>query len=170
MESTLQEILTQHHKKEIIQYLRDHPDRFEEALELALADHPLYSWRAAWVLWSCMEPNDKRVRKHIKQIIAILPERKSSQQRELMKILEQMDIDENLEGVLFDLCIRLWERTDLQPSVRYNAFKVMLKIAKKHPGMADELKSLTEDHYLDSLSRGVKYSIRKMLLNARIKS
>lgn len=168
MKSTIQEILTKFHKNDIIECLHKHPQYFEDALQLALGDISPYSWRAAWVLWSCMEPNDKRVRKHVKQIIAILPERKSNQQRELLKILEPMEIDENLEGLLYDQCIQLWERTDLQPSVRYNAFKVILKIAKKHPEAADELKSLTEDHYLDSLSRGVKYAIQKMLQKAQV--
>ena len=134
MESDIREKLTQLHKKGILQYIDDHPECFDEVVQLALDDDPPYSWRAAWVLWSCIEPNDHRVKKHVKEIISILPKRKSNQQRELLKVLYHMDINDDQEGFLFDLCIRLWERTDLQPSVRYNAFKVILKIAKKTSG------------------------------------
>ena len=41
----------------------------EELIELAISDKQPYSWRPAWLLWSCMDENDQRVQKHIPDII-----------------------------------------------------------------------------------------------------
>ena len=49
------------------------------------------------------------------------------------------------------------------PSVRVNAFKFIVEIAKKHPELIKEISFLTQDHYLDSLSPGAKHSVLKLM-------
>jgi len=51
----------------MISYLKSHPDDFEEIIKLAIVDKQPYSWRAAWLLWSCMDKNDQRIHKYIKK-------------------------------------------------------------------------------------------------------
>ncbi len=65
--------------------MENHPEYFNEAIELALVDKQPYSWRAAWLLWSCMEENDKRIRKYLKKIIDSLKSKDDGHQRELTK-------------------------------------------------------------------------------------
>ena len=163
METTLEYILKNSYKVDMITYLKTHPEDFEEAIKLALSDKPPYSWRAAWLLWSCMDKNDERIKKIIKDIIGILPTKNENQQRELFIILQQMELDEEHEGVLFNICVNVWETINLKPSVRYNAFKLILKIAKKHPDLSNELVFLTQKRYMDSLSYTVKKSISKRM-------
>ena len=57
----------------------------------------------------------------------------------------------------------IWEQTNKTPSVRVNALKFIIKIAKKHNELAKEIIFLTEDHYLESLSPGVKHSVSKLM-------
>lgn len=140
-----------------------HPEFFEEAIQLAIADKQPYSWRAAWLLWSCMEENDKRIRKYLKKIIDSLNTKDDGHQRELLKILLQMELKEEYEGILFNICMDIWEQINKTPSVRINALKFIIKIAKKHNELAKEITFLTEDHYLESLSPGVKHSVSKMM-------
>jgi hypothetical protein len=147
----------------MIAYLESHPESFSEAIKLAVADKQPYSWRASWLLWSCMSKNDKRLRKYLKKIIDILPERKDNQQRELLMILQRMELETKYEGQLFDACTRIWEQTGKNPSLRYNAFKVLVSISKNHPGLIREIKSLTKPQYTDGLSASVKKSINKLL-------
>src|SRR5215204_2852201 len=116
----------------MISYLKSHPEDFEEAIKLAISDKQPYSWRAAWLLWSCMDKNDKRVRKYIKNIIAAIPTKKDNQQRELLMILLRMELNENSEGQLFDICMKIWEKVEKNPSLRYNAFKLLVSISKNH--------------------------------------
>ncbi len=147
----------------MISYLDAHPEDFEQAIELAISNKQPYSWRAAWLLWSCMEGNDPRILGYIKKIIAALADKNDGHQRELLKILLLMELNEEYEGFLFQVCVTIWEKINKKPSVRFTAFQFMVKIAKKHPALSNEIIFLTQNQYLDSLSPGVKKSIFKMM-------
>lgn len=162
METMLEHILTNSYKAEMISYMKSLPEDFEEAIQLSVADKQPYSWRAAWLLWSCMEKNDQRVRRYIEEIIDSIPTKSENQLRELLIILQRMELNAHSEGKLFDICINIWKNTGKKPSVRYNAFKLMIKIVKNHPDLYKEFEFLTESHDMDSLSDTVKKSISKM--------
>lgn len=74
-----------------------------------------------------------------------------------------MNISEKYEGKVFNICMNLWGQISKDPSVRMTAFKFIVKIAKKHPELLVEINFLTQDHYLESLSPGVKKSIVKIM-------
>jgi len=162
MESVLENKLICSYKKDLISFLKSHPEHFKEAIELAISDKQPYSWRAAFLLPDCMEENDKRIHNYIKKIISSIKTKKDGHQRELLKILYKMEIN-NYEGILFNLCLNLWEQINKDPSVRMTAFKFIIKIAKKHPELKNEIQYIVQDHFLESLSPGVKYSIKKMI-------
>jgi len=161
--SALEEKLIGSYKDELISFMENHPEFFEEAIDLAITDKQPYSWRAAWLLWSCMEVNDQRVQKHIKKIVETLKTKDDSHQRELLKILLMMEVEEKYESILFDHCMDIWEQINKAPSVRVNALKFIIRIAKKHPELAKEITFITEDHYLQSLSHGAKNSVSKQI-------
>ncbi len=163
METALEQVLTTFYKTGMISYLAEHPEDFEEAIQLAISNKQPYSWRAAWLLWSYMEKNDPRIKKHINSIINSIPSKKDGHQRELIKILQQMELDDEQEGFLFDACITLWEKISKKPSVRYVAFNTIVSLAKKYPDLSHELVFLTQDHYLDALSPGVKNAVQRMI-------
>jgi len=163
METALEHILTHSYKAEMISLIDAHPEYFEEAIQLAIAEKQPYSWRAAWLLWSCMNENDSRIRKYIKEIVNSIKSKDDGHQRELLKILFQMDLNKKYEGLLFNICMDVWEQIDKNPSVRLTALKFIIKIAKKHPDLSKEITFLTQDHYLESLSPAVKKSISKMM-------
>ncbi len=162
MESKLEHILTHTHKPEMVFYVRSNPGAFEETLKLAVIDKQPYSWRASWALWSCMEKDDLRVKPYLDKIIRVLPKVKDNQQRDLMIILHKMELNDDQEGRLLNICIRIWEKIGKQPSVRMNAFKLIAKIAKKYPELAHEVSALLATEYLDTLSPGVRSSVLKM--------
>jgi len=163
LESTLEHKLLNSYKDEMISFMDTHPEFFEEAIELAISDKQPYSWRAAWLLWSCMEENDKRIQKYIKKIVDTLETKDDGHQRELIKILLKMELKEDYEGILFDHCMDIWEQINKTPSVRVNALKLIIKIAKRYPELAKEIMFLTGDHYLESLSLGAKNSVSKLM-------
>jgi hypothetical protein len=163
METALEKILMSFYKEGMIAYMEAHPEDFEEAIKLAISDNQPYSWRAAWLLWSCMMENDPRVQVHLKTIVNSIPEKQDGHQRELLKILMKMELDEESEGYLFDVCATIWEKINKRPSVRFTAFMLILKIAKKYPDLFQEIKALTQDHYLDSLSPGIKHSLSRTI-------
>ena len=161
--SVLEDKLLNSYKDEMISFMDTHPEFFEEAIELAVSDKQPYAWRSAWLLWSCMEENDKRIQKYIKSIVDTLETKDDGHQRELLKILLNMEVEEKYESILFDHCMDIWEQINKTPSVRINALKFIIKIAKKHPELSQEITFLTQDHYLESLSPGVKHSVSKII-------
>jgi hypothetical protein len=162
MGTTLEYILTNSYKKEMISYIKSHPGDFGELIELALSDKQPYAWRAAWLLWSCMEVNDKRLHRYLNRIMDVLPTRNDQHLRELLIILYKMELKEEYEGKLFELCSRIWEKIGKNPSVRFNAFKLIVKIVKKHPDLIQEIDLLTQSHYLDYLSDAAQKSVLRM--------
>ncbi|MBE0646044.1 MAG: hypothetical protein IH600_18320 [Bacteroidetes bacterium] len=165
----LEHLLTSAYKDEMIVSLAAHPKYFDEAMELAISDNQPYSWRAAWLLFDCMDENDARVKKYIHQIIRALPDRADGHQRELLKILLRMELGETHEARLFDICVTLWEAIHKSPSVRFTAFKFIVRLVKKYPELSNEIAGLTQAWYLDSLSPGVKRSILRMASANRIR-
>ena len=163
METKLEQILTHSYKEKMISYLRKYPEDFEAAIELAIADKQPYSWRAAWLLWSVMDENDGRLQHNVRRIVEVIPFRKYNQQRELLKILYKLEIEEELEGLLFDECVTLWKDIGNQASVRYNAFKLLVKFAQKYPELSSEISYLTGSQYVNSLSAGVKDCVSRMM-------
>ena len=69
METVLESKLISSYKKEMISFLESHPEHFDEAIKLAISDKQPFAWRAAFLLTSCMEENDKRIQKYIKSIV-----------------------------------------------------------------------------------------------------
>ena len=161
----LEESLTTLYKDEMVAFLKKHPEYFEEAIQLAISDKQPYSWRSAWLLWSVMTKNDSRFDNYIPAILQSIKDKQDGHQRELLKILYLLEIDEAYEGQLFDLCISLWENIEKKPSIRYTAFRFLVKITNKHPELRRELDFLLEPRYFETLSPGVKKGVFKMLKN-----
>ena len=163
MDSPLENALMSFCKVEMISFMETHPESFEEAINLALSDKQPYAWRSAFLLWSCIKINDPRIQARVKDIIAAVKNKNDGHQRELIKILLKMELKSKQEGILFNLCMNIWEQIEKKPSVRITALKFILKIVKKYPELSNEINVLMQDHYLQTLSPGVKRSVSKMM-------
>ncbi len=163
METILENKLMSYYKNEMISFLKSNPEHFDEAIKLSISDKQPYSWRAAFLIWGCMEENDTRIQKHINSIVKSIKDKKDGHQRELLKIIYKMEINKKYEGRIFDICMNIWEQISKDPSVRMTALKYIIKIAKKYPELLEEIIPFTQDHYLESLSPGIKRSIEKMM-------
>ena len=165
MLTPLEEILTTLYKDGMVTFLNKHPEYFEEAIQLAISYKQPYSWRSAWLLWSVMTKNDSRFDNYIPTILQSIKDKQDGHQRELLKILYLLEINEEHEGYLFDLCISLWENIQKKPTIRYTAFRFLVKIPNKHPELRKEIDFLLEPRYFETLSPGVKKGVFKMLKN-----
>lgn len=159
----IKHILTHYHKDQMIIRVKKLPDYISGLLHLALSTEPLYAWRAAWLLFDCIDEQNKEVAKNINKIIKHLPNCEDGHKRELLKLVYLFPLKKTYEGKLFDLCVQLWEDPKNSGSLRYYAFKVLLKFSQKYPDLKPEILLMCEDRFLDSLSKGVKHSILKMI-------
>lgn len=168
MSDSISEILSSRFNKDLfVTHLNNNPEQFTEAFELALQNIKAVSWRAAWVLGHCTEKKDIRITPYLSRILDVIPNVGDGHQRELFKLLEKTDLPDDLEGVLFDQCANVWEDISKSPSVRMVVFRVMLKLSKKYPELGNEIKHYAQDHYVDSLSVGIKRSLQRELKKAK---
>jgi len=57
----------------------------------------------------------------------------------------------------------LWEQLDKTPSIRMTAFKFIIQMAKKYPELSEEISIITQNHYLETLSPGIRHSISRLI-------
>jgi hypothetical protein len=158
--SSLLEVLgSRFNKENFMSHLNSDTIEFNNAIEIALKEHQPESWRAAWIINHSSIKNDERLQPRLKEFISVLLTKGDGHQREILKLLLKMEIPEDLEGVLFDKSVTIWEDISKSPSVRMIAFKVLVKIAAHYPEMKNEISFLVQDQYLDSLSPGIKNSM-----------
>lgn len=153
----------QREKSKKVQFLDDHPEYFDEAMKLALSQEQPLCWRAAWMVGGYMKKNDPRIDPYIPKIIDLLPDLDDGHQRELIKILLKMDLEEEQESRLYDFSATLWEQVQKKPSVRFFAFRCMIRFAEKYPELNHEILVLAQPRYINSLSPGIRSSILKSI-------
>ncbi|PWJ39273.1 hypothetical protein [Sediminitomix flava] len=171
MEAKVADILFERIQKEaMIAFVQKNDQNFSEAIDLVLGNQYPLSWRASWILGHAMKKNDGRIRPYVDKLIDLIePAEHDGQQRELMKLLFKMKLDEEQEGKLFDICMNLWEKIGKTPSVRSTAFKFILDIIKKYPELKEEIAFVMEPQYIEPLSPGIQRSIKKQLAAINMK-
>lgn len=172
MQTQLEWVLTHNFKEGMIDYIRSNPLEIDNLIILIFELRQPYSWRAAWLLWSCMEENDIRVANYIGKFVEGLTFYPDNMKKDICMILLKMDIEENLEGILFDHCIGIWEDISKKPAIRANAMRILIKLTEKYPDLYHEVISLTNDIYLQDSSTGLKHSIKKRIsaLNGKMQN
>lgn len=157
------DLLLNTHKTSLIEILHQHPEDKIKLLDLLLNEKDPVAWRAGWLLSDCLDTDDPIIIPLISDIIHFIPEKSEGQQREWLKILLRMNLNEEQEGKLFDLSTQLWLNPKKQPSIRMYSFRLMLKIAGKHPDLIPEIKVLASTEHAENLSPGVKHSVGLLL-------
>lgn len=163
MNEKLETILnSRFNKNELITLLNNDSKIFDKAISIALSNEQPQAWRAAWILNHSITKNDSRIKIIAKKIISTIRTKEDGHQRELLKLLENIDLKENQEGYLFDSCMTIWESIEKSPSVRIVAFRILAKIVKKYPELKNEIEHLTQNHFTENLSPGIKNSFIKI--------
>lgn len=147
----------------LIQLFQEQYEVHSAGIQTALSNQEPQAWRAAWILNHCTQKKDLRIFPFINDFIKVLPNRKDGHQREILKILEKMTLDDEQEGKVFDFCMTLWENTTKAPAVRYLAFKHIYKTCEKYPELSRELEFICQEQYLNSLSPGIQKIVKKMI-------
>ena len=164
METPLEAVLMNAYKEMMLKFVEDNPESFDELVQLSLSDRQPYAWRATWLLGTVMEDNDSRLLDYIQQMINFIATcKKDGQQRDLMRILQRMKLEDELEGMYFETCVSLWEQLGKIPSVRYTALRGIINTAEKYPELIEEVRLLTQEHYMDELSPGIKHSAKRLV-------
>lgn len=147
----------------LIQLFQEQQEVHNAAIQLALSNQEPQAFRATWILSHCTKKNDARIVPFVNDFIKELPKKKDGHQREILKILEKITLDDEQEGRLFDCCMTLWENIAKAPAVRYVSFRILHKVCEKYPELSGELEFICQEQYLESLSPGIQRIVRKMV-------
>ncbi len=157
----LQETFTCRFDKEgLIELISNNPSFFEPTVQISLSNQQPQAWRATWIVGHCIAKNDPRLQPHLATYIDQIRDKEDGYQRELMKIMEKMECDEEHEGKLFDTCLGICEQVHRTPSVRIVAFRLITKTIKKYPELINEIEFLLENEYITDLTPGATHSFQ----------
>ena len=67
-----------------------------------------------------------------------------------------MSLNEDQEGLFFNVCMNIWEAVNKKLAVRYYCGLFIIEMLKKYPEIKNELEFLTTDYYTQTLSPGIK--------------
>jgi hypothetical protein len=163
MKDILRDILnSRFDKHQVIELVQTHEHFFQLALELASSNEEPIAWRAAWILGHCAKKNDLRIAHKTDELIQSIEGKKDGHQRELLKIVSKVPLNDEQEGLVFELCSAIWMDISKSSSVRSIALRFLVNTAFKYPDLKSEVLLLMQNHYAANLSPGLKKSYVKM--------
>ena len=154
-------------KETVIAELQQHPEWFSEGVTLALSPTDPMAWRAVWVLREAFPAQADLWVPYIDQAIAVLPRLESGHQREWLKALEGLPLNEEQESLQYDLCLEFWSNPNNPPSLRHTAFLGLARFIEKYPELQPELDQVTVPEYLETLSPGVRRGVEKRIMMSK---
>jgi len=149
-------------KTEFLKRIRTEQIGFDALLGVAINSPDSYGWRAAWLVGLLAKRNDERIVPSISDVLNVLMFKEDGHQREFIKLLLQMKMSEAQQSIFLDHCVNIWKSIDKKPGTRIFAYKFMINMCKKFPELSSELDFLSQEHYTDSLSPGIKKSFEKL--------
>lgn len=161
------ELLKEHSKRQtmkIVRYVGDDKERFAELMKLFLGPVYRVSQRAAWAVNYCAEHHHELVKPYFPKLIKQL-ERDDAHvavRRNVVRMLQFIDIPKRLEGRVFDACYNLLADPQQPVAVRCFSMTVAAKLADNKPELLNELRLITTK-YPQSLTAGLRSRARSVL-------
>ena len=159
--------LLQEHSKtntmHIAAYIGDSQQRFDILIDLLLNDEYRVVQRSSWVVSYVAEKYPHLIMSHLKKVIAYLENPPHvAVKRNILKVLSSIDIPEEHQGILVDLCFKFLYDPKEAIAVHAFAMQVIFEIGKKEPDLFHELKQILEENY-ETGSAGYKVRAKRIL-------
>lgn len=142
--------LTKEHSKEnrdvMVNYLLERPGEIDGLMDQFFSPNHLLVQRAAWVVGTLGERNPELIRPYFPKMVKEIRKKDAhvAVRRNVLRVLQFQDVDEELWGELYDTCIRFLEDKNEPVAVKAFAMSTAFKIVKKVPELKDELSAAIE--------------------------
>ncbi len=161
------ELLREHSRRQvdrIARWIGNDQRRFRKLLNLFLGKEYRVTQRAAWVLSICADRHPALVRPHLRKMIAKMekPDVHEAVRRNVVRILQEIDIPRGLLGRAATLCFGYLASGDASIAVKANSMTVLANIAAVEPDLGGELRLVIEQQ-LPYASAGFRARARKVL-------
>jgi len=155
---------TKEHRDMIADYVGQDPKRFEAILDIMLnSTEPKLREYAAWPVSHIGYNHPEIAFEHCATLIEVLHKKDHPAiHRCALRVLQKIDIPEDLQGKAFDICFELLCDMKRPIALRVFSMTVLDNIAKGTPELLEELKTVIRDLY-EHGSKGFKSRARKIL-------
>ena len=145
-----EELLKEHSKKQctkIVEWVGTEKKKFNELFHLFLHGEYRITQRAAWPLSYCAIAHPQFMKGNFEKLITNLkrPKLHDSIKRNSIRLLQSMDIPEDLEGDVMGICFNYLESPDEAVAIKAFSISVLSNLAKKYPEIISEIKLLIEE-------------------------
>jgi len=136
---------------------------FTELMDAIRSGERTPAMKAAWILGAITDIDQTFSKKNSKEIFQLLKEAQiGGVERELMKVLMDVSLDEDTRGKFIDHSFRLLMKADSDVAVKYNAIKVIERSLKIYPELKSEFIDVLESQLEIFTDAGKRY-IAKLL-------
>lgn len=140
LKSTLEQPQSKTNVLKIIKYIGDDHTRFKELIALFLGKDTILIQRSAWPLSYVVIQNPTLVKPYVGKFVKLLNKEgnHSAVNRNLLKIMEEVEIPQKYQSQLFDTCIKIITNPANAIACIAFAITVATKICKPYKELSNE--------------------------------
>lgn len=121
-------------------YIISNPAAISDLMELFFSESVQLSQRSSWALLFVGLEAPRIIKPYLAKMVDLMPTAKHDAQiRNTIRIFEEIDIPEELEGPLFEHCFNYLMDLKQATAIRAFSLHVLEKIANRHPELKHEL-------------------------------
>jgi hypothetical protein len=166
------EILAVRSKEQVVKLVKwvgKDKKRFQQLMKYFLQGEEQLAKKSAWIIGHCAELYPDLVSPWLKPMVKIMqkPGLHGAVKRNVVRILQFVDIPRSLQGVVANLCFELISLIDEPIAVRTFSMIVLAKIAQEEPGLRKELEIVVRQ-MLPYATPAFRARAKKILKNSEI--
>jgi hypothetical protein len=144
LESEIRSLRSKQQVEKLIRWVGTDSKRFAQLMNLFLNGDEDISRRSAWVIGHCCERKPELAKPWLKTMIKKMlePNIHSAIQRNVMRILQYVEIPKSLKGIVVNQCFNFISDTKTAVAPQALAITVLSNIARKEPDLMNELRVL----------------------------
>ncbi|MEL7532758.1 MAG: hypothetical protein AAFN10_15675 [Bacteroidota bacterium] len=151
------------HMVEIAEWVGEDPKRFAEVWRLVNCGEEPTAPYASWLMDFCLQLHPNHLLPYRKGAFDLLQQPLHNMiHRNIVKHLYRVEIDEEIEGELYDLAINKISNPQVEVAIRVHCMNIAWKIAEPYPELREELRLVIEGHIGDG-SAGFKSRGKRIL-------
>lgn len=161
------QIIKEHSKANCLRitiYVGNNKKRFADLVGVYLAGPYRVTQRAAWPISCCVEEFPQLIQPHLNRLLNFLkqPGTHGAVKRNTVRMLQFIDIPKKLQGRVAEICFNFLK--DKKEAIAVKAFSITVlgNLAKKEPGLLNELRMVMEDQ-MPYATAAIRVRVRKVL-------
>jgi hypothetical protein len=153
--------LSRYNIDRVVSMIGGHPEAFSQLFRIFEESEPFLKPRVAWAVAIILDQYPYLGIPYQEQMSEILRNPlHPAVTRTIMRYFSQIDIQENLQGEIYEKSIKYLMETGCPPAIRVHSMQIMFNLGTQNPDLLNELKLVLEEilPYSDGgvLNRGTK--------------